>query len=110
MDLLNKFTKKNDQPDQIIESTTFGLYAVRDEKAKRFHLPFYARSENEALRSFNRMVQDPQSFISHYPEDFSLYALGTYSEHSGALHARATPTHVCPATDHVKNQSNAQPN
>lgn len=67
-----------------------GLYAVLDRKLGSFARPFVMNNDGMAVRAFLTAKQDPSSEMSKYPEDFSLYALGTFDDESGTL-AQPTP-------------------
>jgi len=58
------------------------IFAVYDSKGRTFGQPFFAISKEVALRSVRSTVQDARadSLLSRYPEDFTLYALGTFND------------------------------
>lgn len=59
------------------------MYAIRDIKARVYHAPFFQRSVVEAVRMFTQLINDPQTFISKYPEDYELFELGDFSDDDG---------------------------
>lgn len=67
-----------------------GLYAIMDRKLGSFARPFTMVNDAMAVRAFQSAKQDPASELSKYPEDFVLYAVGTFDDDTGAL-AQPTP-------------------
>lgn len=64
-----------------------GIFAVKDEKTDEFHPPFFQTTPQAALRIFkteiNRVHETNQAYL--YPEDFSLYYLGTFNQATGKI-------------------------
>lgn len=77
------------------------VFSVYDEKACFFGGPFYAKTDGEAIRSFNAAVQDSGSSIGMFPSDFSLYRIGSFDDGSGALEA-VTPVFLSRGSEHIK--------
>jgi hypothetical protein len=81
------------------------VYSIKDAKSNTFANPFYSVNHNTAIRSFNQAAADPNTTISQYPEDFSLYHLGTYNDENGKLEAEVTPQFVANPTINVKTEN-----
>jgi hypothetical protein len=79
------------------------MYSVYDSKVEAFMSPFAMRAKGEALRAFTTTVNDPQSNISQYPEDYSLHEVGEWDEKSGQLKPLTAPIHLGQAVE-FKNQ------
>ena len=60
------------------------LYAIRDSKAICYSPPFVARSDSEAMRIVIQSLQ-PDSQLSQFPDDFSLYCIGVWDEEVGLV-------------------------
>lgn len=73
------------------------MFAIKDAKAEVFNLPYSAGTHAEAERSFRAAVNDPQTTLNRYPEDFDLWYLGEYDTHTGVIQGLATPLHVMKA-------------
>lgn len=73
------------------------IFAIRDTKAEAFNPPFYQRTKAEAERSLQRLVLDPDSNVSKFPEDFDLYHLGTYNDSTGEISPLPSPEHIIKA-------------
>lgn len=60
-------------------------YAVRDDKMEIFQNPHWVLGQAEALRSLTVAVNTPNTKFNQFPEDFSLYLLGSMSEETGEI-------------------------
>lgn len=61
------------------------IYAIRDEKANYYHLPFACKTQTDAVRNCQNAVMDPQSNLHRFSDDYSLYTLGHFNEETGEL-------------------------
>lgn len=61
------------------------IYCVFDKKSGTWDNPFTARTHGEAERMFSGAVNDKQSLLGQYPEDFSLWHVGAFDPHSGDI-------------------------
>ncbi len=59
------------------------LFSVFDKKAEAFMSPFTFAATGQAVRAFSDTVNDGKSGFYRHPEDYDLYALGTFDECSG---------------------------
>lgn len=85
------------------------MYTIKDQKSESFNVPFFNNTHGEAERNFQELVNDKQSFVSKYPEDYDLYYLGTYDERTGKFAPTETPEHIVKAVQLVRqNQPLAQ--
>ena len=61
------------------------IYSIKDSKAGTFSQPFYSVNHSTAIRSFNASLQDATNPLSNYPQDFSLYHLGTWEDREARI-------------------------
>jgi hypothetical protein len=61
-------------------------FSIYDEKAKAFLPPFYLPQEGMAIREFASAANDPDTNIGKYPQDYTLFTLGTFDDENGAIH------------------------
>lgn len=61
------------------------IYTIKDAKAGTHAQPFFSVNHTTAIRSFHVSVKDSSNPLSAYPEDFSLWHLGTYNDITGKL-------------------------
>jgi hypothetical protein len=61
------------------------IFAVYDSKAAYFMQPFFSRNAETALRMFREIIQDPQTQVHKFPEDYTLFHIGTYSAADGMI-------------------------
>jgi len=72
------------------------VYAVFDVKAASYGSPMFLASNGIALRTFGEVCLNPESPLHKYPEDFSLYEIGSYDPASGELKT-IQPKHLASA-------------
>ena len=58
-------------------------YALKDILVEAFNAPFYAPNDRVAQRVCSDVASDPETLIGKHPEDFDLYLLGEFDDHSG---------------------------
>lgn len=63
-------------------------FTIYDTQAESFLPPFFARTQSEALRTFDQLCKDPQSLFSKYPEHFRLYNCGEFHQDTGVVVGR----------------------
>lgn len=78
------------------------IFAVKDQKGDMFNQPFQQRTVGEAERMMSRLIEDPQSMVGKFPEDFDLYELGSYNTLNGVIKPHDSPRHVAPLTSYVR--------
>lgn len=65
------------------EMVPLRLYSIYDSKAEQFSPPQVYHNDMLALRAFEGIVNDDKMLIKKYPEDFSLYYIGNFSDSDG---------------------------
>jgi len=78
----------------------YQVFAVKDDKAAAFALPFFLPRMEVALRSFRDAMKDPKHDMSRHPEDYSLWCLGEFDDNKGAM-LPVEPVLVARAADEV---------
>jgi hypothetical protein len=73
-------------------------YSVKDAKSGTFGNPYYAQNDALAARSFEQASNDPNTTINAYPEDFSLYRVGSFNDESGEFKPEPQPQFITNAT------------
>lgn len=61
------------------------IYTIYDSKAEYYLPPFFARTHNEAIRTFSQAVNDSQHHIGQNHSDFTLFFIGSYDETNGHI-------------------------
>lgn len=59
------------------------VFSVRDAATEVFTRPFFMLTKAEAIRTFAKEANEPESNLSNYPLDYELYYLGTFDQDSG---------------------------
>ena len=62
-----------------------GIYSIYDSKANAFQQPFYFVNDEIATRAAQSTIEDQNSAIAKYPEDFTLISLGTFDPDTGEI-------------------------
>lgn len=62
-------------------------FAIQDTRAGFYHAPFFANSHVSACRTIATTASDPMTLLHKYPEDFTLWCLGTFDSINGELSA-----------------------
>lgn len=75
------------------------LFAVHDSKVNAYMNPFVARAAGEAMRSFENAVRDPNSQISQFPADFTLFEIGLYDEETAEVRPLEAKLALCNALE-----------
>jgi len=82
------------------------MYTVLDFAAKVYLPPFCVPSERDAKHQFENAVLDPQTSISKYPADYTLYQIGEFDQRSGILTKLDLPLPIVNAAVYVKEKTN----
>lgn len=70
------------------------LYSIRDIKTD-FKIPFAALTDQEASRTFARLINDPKAGMIHdYYEDYELYFVGMFDSDTGLFEQPDRPSHL----------------
>lgn len=67
------------------------LCALKDLALDAYQRPFYAQTVNHAKRMFTDLMKDQQSEPAKHPEDFILYHLGIWDDHTGQTECQNPP-------------------
>lgn len=78
------------------------LFTIYDSKAETYVAPFCLLSRGEAIRAFTDTVNDQSIPPGKYPEDFSLFELGTFDETNCKFVLYSTPTSLGVGVEFVK--------
>lgn len=61
------------------------VYAIYDSKSKTFGQPFFSNTNGTAQRDFTNLVNDRQTQVNKYPDDFTLHHIGEYDDALGLV-------------------------
>jgi len=78
------------------------IFSVYDSKAKCYATPFHMKTVAQALRSWQTIVNDPKTQFCEYPEDFTLYEIGEFSELTGTFENLKKPNNLGLASNFKK--------
>lgn len=75
------------------------IFSIRDAKADAFLQPFFAPTRGVAIRQFSGAVNKEGHELNSYSEDYMLFEVGEFDEHTGLIKPHEQPTPVCMAQD-----------
>lgn len=85
----------------------FGLYSIKDAKTG-FMTPVVEQNDAAALRNFSAAVNNPDSLMCQYSNDFALYLLAEFDTDSGVSipvdHYRTFPVLITDASEVLRNE------
>ena len=75
------------------------IFSLFDEKAQAYNTPQYLKHPGEAIRMLQTTLSNKDSMVAQYPEDYSLYCLGTFDDNNGKIACTVEPELVIRATE-----------
>lgn len=78
------------------------IFAVYDQKAQAFTTPFFDRTQETAQRAFAALVNNPESDFGRWPEDYTLFHLGSYDNETGVIRGLEPPRGIAAASTLVR--------
>lgn len=66
------------------------VFSIYDSKAEYYMTPFMCGTKGEALRIFSDAANDPQSFISKHPADYTLFEIAGFDRETGKYESLLT--------------------
>lgn len=69
-------------------------FSVFDSRTLAYLPPFFLQSAPQAERAIGDCVNDPKHEFGKHPEDYTLFALGTFDDLKGSFELLATPAPV----------------
>lgn len=81
----------------------YTIISIRDVVANMYSTPTFHQSKGSALRSFGNEVNraDENNTIYKHPNDFEIYALGTFDDETATFEPYSTPEQLGLARDYV---------
>jgi len=67
------------------------VFSVHDSKADFYMTPIFFKTKGEALRAFSAIVNDASHHFNKYPEDFTMFHLGSYDDDKAKFELHLTP-------------------
>lgn len=61
------------------------IFTVFDSKAEAYLQPFFMQSKGKAIRAIQNTLEDPNTDLSKYPEDFTLFEIGEYDDQDASI-------------------------
>jgi hypothetical protein len=78
------------------------VFAIYDAGISTWMPPIFVRNKGEILRWFMDCVNDPQSKLSKYPSDYTLFEVGSWDDDKCKFDLLKTPVSIGIAIEYVK--------
>lgn len=85
------------------------IYTIFDKKAETYMRPMYTPHIVEIQRSLTANLKDKTSTLSQFPEDYSLFKLGTYDIKSAIYKLHENPTFIMNITEMMIDANTPKP-
>lgn len=84
------------------------IFAIFDSAAGAFLTPWTAQTIEVALRRFRAALAQEESDFSRFPEDYTLFHVGTFDKESGLISAVAPPHSLGVAVTFMERRTQAE--
>lgn len=78
------------------------IFSIRDLKSGHFNQPAFDKDSFTALRSFETLINESDSLIKRYPNDFALYELAEFNALTGEITSHNPPRELATAISLVR--------
>jgi hypothetical protein len=78
------------------------IFAIYDSKAETYNNPYFALTTGAAIREFELAVQNNDSMLSKYPEDYTLFEIGTFDDSTAEIMPYAAHVSLGKALEYIK--------
>lgn len=75
------------------------MFSVKDNKSGLFFNPQVNVHRANVIRGLQQELKNPESVISQYPEDYTLYELGQFNDETGEVISKTSPEMVINCVD-----------
>lgn len=75
------------------------MYSVYDVKTRAYLLPFYSRTDEEAIRTFLRTALEPDHPFAMFAADYVLFNLGQFDDRTAQIEVGLSPVRLGSAQD-----------
>jgi hypothetical protein len=63
------------------------IYSIYDSAANAYATPFFMQNDGLATRAFQANVDNKDSQIHEFPDQFTLFHIGTYDDENGSINS-----------------------
>lgn len=61
------------------------IFSIHDRASGAFMRPWFARSDQEAMREFDNLAVNAEHPIGQHPKDYTLFRIGTFDDNKGTI-------------------------
>ena len=84
-------------------------FAIYDAAAQVYMAPFFQSTVGLAIRQFEQVANDPSTSVSKYPQDFTLFEIGSYDDSNGRMDPHDAPLPLGTALEYQRKEAQEQP-
>lgn len=78
------------------------IFSVYDSKVEAYLQPFFMSTKGEAIRAFSELSNDKSTQFGKYPEDHTLFELGTFDDSNCKFLINSTPISLGLSLEFIK--------
>lgn len=78
------------------------IFSVYDSAAESYLQPFFMQTKGQAIRAFTDAVNDNNNVFCKYPDDYTLFELGSYDDSKGSFVMLSAPRSIGNALEFKK--------
>lgn len=78
------------------------VFTVYDSKAEAYMQPFFSGTTGLAIRSFTEVCNNKEHAFNKYPDDYTLFEIGTFDDSNGIIEVSQTKKSHGMAIDFVE--------
>lgn len=76
------------------------IFSLYDKKGQIYTTPFFFSQVGEATRALDGIVNNGQTQVSQYPDDFAMYKIGEFDDVSGKFKPCDVPEFIAEASQY----------
>lgn len=82
------------------------VFSIHDQAAGAYMRPFFVTAVGLAVREFERLANEKEGNVSRWPDQYTLFELGTYEDSTGVLESLEIPKSHGNAVQYLSNEDN----
>ena len=83
------------------------IFCFFDSKSGIFHPPFFMRTKEHAFRYFQELCQKDENDFAKYPQDYSMFYLGSFDDVSCSFSLETAPVSLALAVEYAGRDSSS---
>jgi hypothetical protein len=80
------------------------IFAIYDSKSEIYNKPFFAPTAGAAIRDFELAINNEDSMLAKYPDDYTLFEVGVYEDTTCEIRAYDAKISLGSANEYKKQE------